>query len=157
MSKYQDEDGGGGVRHPLRLPDRYMARGQDRRGDRDAHREYDRGPPGRRPYQAQDYPRDSERDGHPAMRYPREQPYHRSGRGYDPGGGGHPPHPLQPPHSIHINPNVYFNERVRPPGLIAKYPNYEPFHPPPSENFQYPEFMRPRPPKDKTAKDKHKR
>jgi hypothetical protein len=161
MSKYEDDDrgGSGGLRHPLRLPDRYIARGReigrdyrdrdrDRReedgGDRDRGRQYsshrDRG--GDR----YDDRGDIGGGGHPYS----NSSYRGGGGYYHQSGPSLLPTPSSTHHtSIHINPNVFINERIRPAGLIKKYPNYEPFHPPPSENYQYPESMRPKLPPSK--------
>lgn len=55
--------------------------------------------------------------------------------------------------NVRHNPN--FSERIRPLGLIKKYPNYEPFHPPPQENFEYPEHMHP-PAKKRAASEENR-
>jgi hypothetical protein len=77
------------------------------------------------------------------------------------GGGGGGSHPLRVPdryvprHNNNNNNNArgrvmnYMSERVRPLGLISKYPNYEPFNPPPREDFQYPAAMQPPKPKQR--------
>jgi len=52
---------------------------------------------------------------------------------------------------------VPFSERRKPLGLIAKYPNYEPFHPPPREDFVYPTHMHPPLPPPQSAQQRQPR